>query len=101
MSQFQTSKDPDPLPTAKSILCRDLTGILSERTETGTVAAVITYLEDQKQNISFSHIKHMQKKVLPKIRPTSFNRKRGVRLTSDEFSNSSLFPSQILTLKEQ
>lgn len=48
MSQFQTSKDPDPLPTAKSILCRDLAGILSERTETGTVAAVITYLEDQK-----------------------------------------------------
>ena len=63
MSQFQSSKDPDPLPTAKSILCRDLAGILSERTETGILSAVITYLEVLKnQHILFSNIKYMQKK---------------------------------------
>lgn len=48
MSQFQTSKDPDPLPTAKSILCRDFAGIQSESTEMGTLSAIITYTEVQK-----------------------------------------------------
>lgn len=43
MSQVHTSKDPDPLPTAKCILFADWMGTISETTETGTKSTVITY----------------------------------------------------------
>lgn len=43
MSHIHISKDPDPLPVAKSIWCKDWAGTQSERTEIGTVLIVITY----------------------------------------------------------
>lgn len=43
MSQFHTWKDPDPFPTAKSILFGDWAGTVSEITETGTISLVTTY----------------------------------------------------------
>lgn len=43
MPHFHKSKDPDPLPTAKSIRRGDWTGKMSDRTEIGTVLTVKTY----------------------------------------------------------
>lgn len=43
ISHIHTSKDPDTLPIAKSILSLDLAGTASESTETGDLSTAITY----------------------------------------------------------
>jgi len=45
MSAVHTSNEPDPLPTAKSILCMVWTGTASDSTEIGTQLTDTTCLE--------------------------------------------------------
>lgn len=48
-SQIHTSKDPEPLPTAKSNWPGDCAGTMSESTEIGTEPTLITYVDRKRK----------------------------------------------------
>lgn len=47
ISHIHTSKDPEPLPTARNNEFAECTGTIRESTETGTESTVMTYVEEE------------------------------------------------------